>query len=161
LHELVYKELALSGYVSRTYASRENGTRVSLLLMVGESGPLVRHPPYICYANRANQQVGDMTIFQVDATKPPSEFNLLEYKRPDTITNDRFLVAYSMATDAIWKAPKLPRVEFGGAPLLYKVQILVALDPSQTRENAEAILKQFAKSFCTVFAQHVQPQQKS
>src|SRR6476620_5780354 len=86
--EVIAKELKLAGSFSRDYVNRDDGTTVSLLLMVGESGPLIQHPPYICYANRANEQVGDMTKIIVDKTKPASEFNLLVYRRPQTVTND-------------------------------------------------------------------------
>lgn len=157
--EMVSKALALAGYVSRGYVNREDGTTVSLLLMVGESGPLLRHPPYICYANRANEQVGPMTKLRADTTTPASEFNLLVYRRPQTLTNDRFLVAYGMTTGSAgsaWSAPQMPRVEFGGAPLLYKVQLLTLLDPSQDSEKGSAQLQKFAADFCTAFQTHVQ-----
>lgn len=155
--EMVSKALSLAGYVSRSYTSREDGTVVSLLLMVGDSGPLIRHPPNICYANRANEQIGEMTKIRVDTTKPSSEFNLLVYRRPQSLTNDRFLVAYSMSVGPIWSAPKMPRLEFGGAPLLYKVQLLTMLDPSQDTEKGSAELQKFASDFCTAFQKHLQP----
>jgi hypothetical protein len=153
--DMVKEALALAGSLSRDYVNREDGTNVSLLLMVGESGPLMRHPPNICYANRANQQVGEMTKFHVDTTKPASEFNLLVYRRPQALTNDRFLVAYSMAVGPKWSAPTMPRLEFGGAPLLYKVQMLTVLDPSQDTEKGIATLQKFADEFCSVFQERV------
>jgi len=153
--DMVARELSLAGYISTSYTHRDDGTMVTLLLMVGDSGPLLRHPPNICYANRANEQVGEMTKFQVDATDPPSEFNLLVYRRPQSLTNDRFLVAFSMATGPVWKAPKMPRIEFGGAPLLYKVQLLTLLDPSQDTEKGAALLRTFAADFCTAFQQQL------
>ncbi len=155
LSDDVCRALGLAGYVSRTYTNRSNGAVVNLLLMVGQSGPLLRHPPYICYANRANEQVGDMTTFHVDSTTPKSEFNLLEYKRPQTLTNDRFLVAYSMATGPDWSVPELPRVKFGGAPMLYKVQMLTSLDPSQQDKKGVDLLKRFAADFCAEFQKHL------
>lgn len=158
--ETISTELGLAGYVSREYVNRENGARVSLLLMVGESGPLLRHPPYICYANRANQQVGEMTKLRIESTKPASEFNLLAYRRPQSLTNDRFLVAYSMATGSVWSAPQMPRLKFGGALLLYKVQLLTLLDPSQETDKGAAILEKFAADFCSSFQQYVHPDDK-
>ena len=149
--DIIVRELRVAGSLSRDYVNRDDGTTVSLLLMVGESGPLIQHPPYICYANRANQQVGDMTKIHVDTTKPASEFNLLVYRRPQTVTNDRFLVAYSMADGPTWSAPKMPRLEFGGKPILYKVQLLTVLDPSQDSAKGEAVLQKFAEDFCKVF----------
>ncbi len=100
------ERLAWQGMSGASYTNRDDGTAVSLLLMVGDSGPLIRHPPYICYANRANEQIGEMTKIRVDTTKPASEFNLLVYRRPQSLTNDRFLVAYSMSVGPIWSAQK-------------------------------------------------------
>jgi len=156
LSEDVCRELGIAGYVSRTYSNRNNGALVRVLLMVGQSGPLLRHPPYVCYANMANEQIGDMTKMQASTTSPAGEFNLLEYKRAHSVTNERFLVAYGMATDAIWKVPALPRIEFGAAPMLYKVQLLTALDPLQPRETGAALLKQFADEFAAAFQKHLQ-----
>src|SRR4051812_19897214 len=155
LHPEVCRELGIEGYMTRAYKNRNSGALVRVLLMVGQSGPLLRHPPYICYANVANEQIGEMTKIEATTTTPAGEFNLLEYKRARTITNDRFLVAYGLATDAIWKVPAMPRIEFGAAPLLYKVQLLTALDPSQSREVGTALLKQFADDFCAAFQTHV------
>lgn len=152
----VCRELGVSGYVTRTYKNRRSGELVRVLLMVGESGPLLRHPPYVCYANMANEQIGDMTKIKATTTDPAGEFNLLEYKRAQTVTNERFLVAYAMATDATWKVPALPRIEFGAAPMLYKVQLLTSLGPSEQREAGATVLKQFADDFCAAFEKHVQ-----
>jgi Protein of unknown function (DUF3485) len=155
LHPEVCRELGIEGYITRAYKNRNSGAVVRVLLMVGQSGPLLRHPPYICYANMANEQIGEMIKIQATTTTPAGEFNLLEYKRARTVTNDRFLVAYGLATDAIWKVPAMPRIEFGAAPLLYKVQLLTALDPSQSREVGAALLKQFANDFSAAFQTHV------
>ncbi len=153
----VCRELGLVGYLTRIYKHRETGQMVRVLLMVGQSGPLLRHPPNICYANVANEQIGDMTKLQLSTTNPTGQFNLLEYKRAQSIANDRFLVAYSLASDATWKVPSMPRIEFGAAPLLYKVQLLTSLDPSQSRDTGVAILKQFAEEFSAAFQTHVHP----
>jgi hypothetical protein len=154
LSEDVCRGLGIANYLSRDYTNRETGAIVRVLLMVGQSGPLVRHPPYICYANMANEQIGPMTKFKVDATNPAGEFNLLEYKRARSVANDRFLVAYAMASSPIWKVPDSPRIEFGAAPLLYKIQMLTPLDPTQARETGEAILKRFADEFSTAFQKY-------
>jgi hypothetical protein len=160
LADTICEELGLAGYLSRSYAHRESGAVANVLLMVGQPGPLLRHPPNICYANRANEQVGDTTKFQVAATSPPSEFKLLEYKRPQSVTNDRFLVAYSMSTGPVWQVPNLPRLEFGAAPMLYKVQLLLTLDPSQSHEQGAELMQQFAVEFCKAFQGHLQKTQQ-
>jgi hypothetical protein len=156
LAPMVTRELALSGYLTRSYVHRDRGDVVNVLLMVGQPGPLVRHPPNICYTNRANEQIGATTKFEVKSTTPPSEFSLLEFKRPDSVVNDRFLVAYALATGPVWEVPALPRLEFGASPLLYKVQFLQTLNPEQSKDSGAATLQQFANDFCAAFQKHLQ-----
>lgn len=151
----VCKELGVTGYITRTYTNRKSGAVVRVLVMVGKAGLLVRHPPYICYANMDNQQIGDMTKMKINSTDPPSEFNLLEYRRAHSVTNERFLVAYAMATNSVWKAPEFPRIEFGAAHLLFKAQMLVSLEPNETREAGAAVLQQFADVFTAAFKKHL------
>jgi hypothetical protein len=155
LPDRVCQELGLAGYLSRSYSHREKGAMASVLLMVGQPGPLVRHPPNICYANRDNVQVGDGEKLSIEVTKPASGFKLLEFKRPQSVTNDRFLVAYALSTGADWQVPNMPRLEYGAAPMLYKVQLLVPLDPSQSREQGIELMRQFTTEFCQAFQKHL------
>lgn len=151
LSDDVCHELGLVGHVSRVYKNRTSGDVVTLLLMLGQSGRLVRHPPDICYANRANQQVDKATKMSVAATTPPSELRLLEYRKTGLATDDRFLVAYGLTTDSIWSAPKYPRIAFGGSPHVYKLQILTSLEPGEERADGHAVLQAFAAEFCGAF----------
>jgi hypothetical protein len=153
--DIVCRELGLAGYLSRSYSHRENGAIANVLLMVGQPGPLVRHPPNICYANRNNVQVGDGEKFPVKATTPASEFKLLEFKRPQSVTNDRFMIGYAMSTGADWQVPNMPRLEYGASPMLYKVQLLVTLDPSQSREQGIELMRQLTTEFCQAFQKHL------
>jgi hypothetical protein len=151
LTKSVREELGIASYVTREYVNRDNGALVNLLIMVGKPGPLLRHPPNICYANRANRQVGDMTTFEVDTTKPSSKFTVIEYEPPTAISSDRFLVVYAMSTGAEWSVPRFPRLEFGAAPKLYKVQMLSPLNLPQDLETGRAALQIFAADFCAAF----------
>lgn len=151
LSDTVKEELGVASYVSRQYENRENGATVTLLLMVGQSGPLLRHPPNICYANRANRQVGETTTVKTTTAKPESEFTAIEYERPDSVTSDRFVVAYGMTTGTNWAVPKYPRIEFGAAPYLYKVQILAPLKQQQSTNSKVETLEKFANDFSSAF----------
>jgi Protein of unknown function (DUF3485) len=151
LAEEVCEELGLAGYISRQYTNRSSGAIVNMLLMVGQPGPLLRHPPNICYANRANRQVGEMTSFDVDARESKSEFTAIEYEPPDALVNEHFLVAFSMSTGTDWSVPQFPRLKFGAASKLYKVQMLTAPNRPQDRTKGIATLKQFASDFCLAF----------
>jgi hypothetical protein len=152
LSEGICRELGLVGHVSRVYKNRSTGDVVTLLLMLGQSGRLVRHPPDICYANRANEQVGEATTMSVDTTTPPSEFRLLEYRKNSLAGDDSFQVAYGLTTDTTWSAPKYPRIAFGGSPHVYKVQLLTSLETGEERADGQAVLQAFAERFCDVFS---------
>lgn len=151
LTDVVKEELGVASYVSRVYENRDNGANITLLLMVGQAGPLLRHPPNICYANRANRQVGDVTTFKASSPTSTSEFTAIEYERPDPVTRDRFVVAYGMTDGADWSVPKYPRVKFGAAPCLYKVQMLSGLKPQQSADNKLVVVEQFANDFTAAF----------
>src|SRR4029079_6055780 len=73
LHSEICRELGIEGYISRAYKNRNSGAVVRVLLMVGQSGPLLRHPPYICYANMANEKLGEMTKIQKTPHTPAGE----------------------------------------------------------------------------------------
>lgn len=146
----VCQELGLSGNIKRTYVDVDSGTQIDLLLMVGASGKLVRHPPNICYGNRANQQVGVMETISTTGVEPASSLSLIEYRRDAEAAGTRFLVAYGFSTGEEWSSPKWPRMEFGGEPMLYKMQLLtpVAGDNRQAALDEQvAFLNQFVQQF--------------
>jgi hypothetical protein len=155
LSEYVQNELGVVGYISRRYENRENGSNVNMLLMVGQPGPLLRHPPNICYANRANRQVGEMFTFKTDTTTPSCEFTAIEYEPPGAVARDRFIVAYAMTAGTDWCVPRFPRLEFGAAPKLYKVQMLSLLGSPQEQEQDKGLqmLEKFAADFTMAFSQ--------
>lgn len=153
LTEYVQNELGVVSYVSRVYQNRDNGAQINMLLIMGQPGPLLRHPPNICYANRANRQVGDMTTFKTDAATPSSEFTAIEYEPPGAVASDRFVVAYAMTTGTEWSVPRFPRLEFGAAPKLYKVQLLSMLGSQPEHDKGLRGLEKFAADFTVAFAQ--------
>jgi len=147
----VVEELGIASYVSRQYENQENAATVNMLLMVGQAGPLLRHPPNICYANRANRQVGDEITFQIDQTTPASQFTAMQYEPPGGIASDRFIVAYAMSTGREWSVPRYPRLAYGAAPLLYKVQILSTPGSTQESDKGVKTAEKFAADFTAAF----------
>jgi Protein of unknown function (DUF3485) len=124
--EEAVRELQCAGYFNRHYVNQKLGRDVTVLLMVGPSGPLVRHPPEICYGNQANQLVHEPTTENL-ATSDARNHNLrlLCYKSPGSVSGE-FSVCYGWTDDGTWAVPDYPRLRFGSAPLLYKIQILTA-----------------------------------
>jgi len=119
-------ELQCAGYINRRYVNQRLGREVTVMLMVGPSGPLVRHPPEICYGNRANTLLHDpknVDVVTNDSRK--HTFRLLQFKYSGPVSSE-FSVCYGWTADGSWDVPEYPRVRFGGSPLLYKVQVLTS-----------------------------------
>lgn len=146
----VCRELGLTGNLKRTYLDVDSGSTIDLLLMVGASGQLVRHPPNICYGNRANQQVGEIESISTADVEPPSSFSLIEYRRNAEAMGTRFLVAYGFSAGQEWNSPKWPRMTFGGEPMLYKMQLLTPVtgdDRTGAVREQVAFLNMFVQEF--------------
>ncbi|MGE3638843.1 MAG: exosortase-associated EpsI family protein [Pirellulales bacterium] len=157
LSEGVMKELGLAGYVSRYYRRRGSDDFVLLLLMVGQPGPLVRHPPDICFANQANNLLGESKI-NIDGSNEDlheaSSFRVLRYQHDSKLRNP-FRVAYAFTIDGNWSVPKMPRITYGGASVLYKVHVQ-AVDPPFVESSDKLPLDEFIKQFVPAFTQYLE-----
>ena len=149
LSEAVCKELGLVEHFHRRYRNEQTGQQVEVLLMVGAPGRLVRHPPDVCYANRANQQVGEPLSLELSGQRHTHQFDVLHFKRRDLPIQRDFVVAYAFSTeDGIWSSPSSPRMQFGGAPVLYKLQVLT----DRADRDSTARPKQFLQAFVNEFS---------
>jgi hypothetical protein len=122
--EEALRELQCAGYIDRHYVNQKLGREVTVLLMVGASGPLVRHPPEICYGNQANKLLEDPRDIPVATSDARNHtFRFLNYKSAGAASGE-FSVCYGWSADGTWEVPEYPRVRFGAAPYLYKIQVL-------------------------------------
>jgi hypothetical protein len=154
----VQQQLELRGYLHRIYEHPATGQRVAVLLLVGPAGPLVRHPPEICYETGANEllsnemlQLGEPTRADQEPTTPaasPDRVRLLAY-RPDSPAHGDFLVAYAFGANGGWDVPQSPRQQYGGKPLLYKLQVLTETS-SEPIDGSRAGLVDFLQQFLPV-----------
>ncbi|MCO6047747.1 EpsI family protein [Aeoliella sp. ICT_H6.2] len=145
LKESVEHELGLRGYVNRVYQNRATSKEVSILLMVGEAGPLVRHPPEICYGSVANRILASKEVKVPSATGPENQFRLLDLASNSKLIPP-FTVAYAWSSGGPWSVPAWPRVAFGGEPVLYKVQIQLVQSELDGGDPDE-VLEEFASAF--------------
>ena len=58
LDDKVLRVAEAAGNVSRVYANRKNGNRVSVLLLCGPTGPIGAHEPQYCYAGSGFEMSG-------------------------------------------------------------------------------------------------------
>ena len=102
LADYVTTELGIHGYFNRIYEN-DTGDRVTALLMVGDAGPLVRHPVEICYGNKAKKLVHSVDL-KIGHGNAPKEFGVRRYE-PKSALEDEFYVAFSFCYDDIGKHP--------------------------------------------------------
>ncbi|MEM8946768.1 MAG: hypothetical protein AAGD11_16460 [Planctomycetota bacterium] len=146
----VRRELGLVGHFHRRYFHANSGQRLDVLLMVGPPGRLVRHPPEVCYANLANERVGDLETLELIGQADAHSFRLLNFRRVVQPAGGEFSVAYAFAThNANWQTPNSPRMAFGAQPLLYKVQVLSDRSAVAARQDIEDFLGGFVDAFST------------
>lgn len=152
--EEAVRELQCAGYFNRHYVNQKLGRDVTVLLMVGPSGPLVRHPPEICYGNQANRLVHEPVSVSL-ATPDSREHSLrsLSYKSPGSASGE-FSVCYGWSDDGTWSVPDYPRLRFGGAPLLYKIQVLTT-DRTPADGGLPIATARFLDDFLPLFSERI------
>jgi hypothetical protein len=133
----VAKELQLRGYAHRMYENAETGQQAAVLLLIGPAGPLVRHPPEICYETSANSLLNS-TSLTIQSAGHRDELRLLSYQS-DSLAAGEFLVAYGFGTDQGWASPASPRFAYGGQPVLYKLQVLTEADHEASQSTSAGI----------------------
>jgi hypothetical protein len=118
------RELQCAGCFNRHYVNQRLGRDVTVIVMVGPAGPLIRHPPEICYGNRANKLLAKPVDVELTTSdKVAHKLRLLRYANPRAMSGE-FSVCYGWSESGAWDVPAYPRVEYGAAPMLFKMQVL-------------------------------------
>jgi hypothetical protein len=122
--EEALRELQCAGCFNRHYVNQRLGRDVTVIVMVGHAGPLIRHPPEICYGNRANELLAKPVDVELTTSDSVSHrLRLLRYANPRAVSGE-FSVCYGWSENGTWDVPAYPRVEYGGASMLFKMQVL-------------------------------------
>lgn len=139
----------IAGYLMRTYRD-PRGEVVQVLIVCGRPGPISVHTPEVCYAGAGYIQTSEAArTVPVEASKGmPDEFWALDFQKPGPTGPDRLRIYYAWSTGSNWVAADNPRVEFAGAPALYKMY-LVRPAPAADRD---ATLDSFAQAFPAVLS---------
>jgi len=147
----VIAELGVTEYVSRIYAKGDDS--VTLLLMAGKTGRLVRHTPDICYGASGNSFLREPTVVSLDVDGKPQEFRVLPIRPSSDLSGD-FVVVYGFAHAGKFQSPARPRLTYHGLPAIEKIQVLCSCDPEKLGEIPE-----YAKPFIEELCRYVQKEQ--
>jgi hypothetical protein len=142
--DLVIETLQSAAHVHRTYANSETGEIVHVALIVGPSGPTSVHTPEICFSSKAYsiQEPREERLFDPAPEGGVNSLWSLLFRSPQ-VGAGVLLVYYGWSTGGAWTASNSPRFEFGGRPLLYKIQISAELGPVEVSKKSDSCQRFF------------------
>ena len=135
--------LQASGSTVRNYRNQKTSEAVIVALVVGPAGPMSVHTPEVCYSSRDFKTIAPAKRFQVGGAAE-SQFWGMTLERTD-LDGGKLSVAYGWNDGRGWAAPQQPRFQFGGAPLLYKLQLAAPLGGEQPNKSdpCRSFLREF------------------
>ncbi len=129
---------------NNSYRNKTTGQRVDIIMTVGPAGPIVRHNPEFCYECRNAIHVGESSMIKVETPEQgENAFREVRFKSPGAMAGE-FEIAYAWSDGGRWNRPTSPRIDFGGAPVIFGLQLF---GEEMTREESRAAFESFLKEF--------------
>ncbi|HUY91126.1 MAG TPA: exosortase-associated EpsI family protein [Pirellulales bacterium] len=153
--------LQCSGSTQRVYRNQKTGDVVTLALIVGPPGPTSVHTPEVCYSSRDYKTISAPQRFR--AIDAGSRFWGMTLEATD-LEGGRLSVAYAWNDGHGWVAPDQPRFQFGGAKLLYKLQLAAPMDrgnPAEKSNPCQTFLREFLPALDSVLFQQQSSAEKT
>ena len=119
LDEESQRQLECAGELLRVYKNVKTHAKVTLLFLLGPTGPTAAHTPEICMGQREFEALGDRREVAVDKDR----FWSKRYKLRDVHGESVSVYWAWMNTTGNWIAPADARYTFAGQPFLYKAQV--------------------------------------
>lgn len=142
----VVAALQCAGYVNGVWEHRRTGAVVRAFVLLGPAGPTAVHTPEVCYSSRDYQTAeppARISLTAADGTR--HEFWAMTLRGPD-VHADLLRVCYAWSDGGAWEAPSHPRFRYGGAPMLYKIQLAAHRPPGIAPERRDAC-RDFLQAF--------------
>ena len=131
----------------RVYENADTGDQITLAVLVGPPGPIAVHTPEVCYSSQNTTIVTRNKVEVATDTGGDASTFWATVLKPNSLEAQPFRVFYAWSTDGkTWIADDNPRFNFGGAGILYKLQ-LVADDylHDDGSDPAVSFLKELAR----------------
>ncbi len=149
----VLEILEQPAYFSRVYQHVQTGDTVTVVVIVGQPGPVSVHTPEICYSSRDYTVAGDrqkQEIVAADGRRHELWKLSLDANQADALPLE---VMYGWTTGTAWEATDRPRYAFGGLSHLYKLQLAAVAPPRRREGDFNPV-----QDFLTGFLSQLQPQ---
>jgi Protein of unknown function (DUF3485) len=135
----------MRGHLLRRYVQPRLGETVTVLAVVGRSGPVAVHTPYLCYGGAGFVPVAARTRYRQEA-ETPAEFWSERYQKDGAAIPEQLQIYYAWNTGKGWVAVDNARLHFASARTLYKlyvVRTLPRLDEPAENDPIPGFLEQF------------------
>jgi hypothetical protein len=142
--------LQCSGESQGVYENQETGERVLFTLLLGPPGPMSVHTPEICYGSIDHVPLADRLRITIDESKGNDTAWMVQFHDAHELQGNITRVYYSWNDATNWSAVEEPRVQFGGKPYLFKLQLLVRLPEeaaSESQDPGRGMLREFVPVF--------------
>ena len=139
-------------YFNANYVSTDRQHRVTVLVLLGPSGPTALHKPERCMPAHNFQLVEGPEEVYVPTSGMGEAKILASNFRSGDLRNSMTRVGYAWTTDGNWCAPEDSRRFFAGEPFLYKIQIYCSKPSDHEWEAVDAV-----SEFASVFIDQANP----
>ena len=134
----------------RIYRRHRDHAEVTAVLMVGSPGPIVRHPPEVCYHVRGNREIEQSERITLAVGGNEHTFRVSHFQPKDALGKS-FATATAWSANGTFATSDRPRITFGAAASIYAVQVLCHHGTSIEGEAVEATLQGFLAEFLSAF----------
>jgi hypothetical protein len=134
--------LQCKGSVRRIYENNKTGDHVSVVVLLGPSGPIAVHTPEICYSSRDYRIERDRVACELNDGDQLWDLRL----KANDDRNLPLRVMYGWTNNGKWQATEQPRFTFGGRPMLYKIQLAGPVPVSEDKDACKEFLAVFLPS---------------
>ena len=153
LDEESRNELQCVSELVRVYRNAKTGDQVSLLLILGPTGPTAVHTPEVCIGRREFEPLGDRREVAVGGGS--DRFWSKRFKALN-VHGEPLSVYWAWNTDGCWLVPKDARYRFAGLPFLYKAQVTCGFD-GRTDGDPDDAGRRFLDDFVRVAPKYIVP----
>ena len=138
--------LECKNYFYANYVSKDRKHTVTVLILLGPSGPTALHKPERCMPAQNFRLVDGPEEILVSTSGIGRAKMLTSNFRSSDLRSRMTRVGYAWTTDGNWCAPMDSRRFFAGEPFLYKIQIYCS-KPSDYEFDVDDVVKDFASVF--------------
>lgn len=139
----------------RSLPTGPTSAAINVMLLSGPHGPISVHPPTACFRGAGYRQMSPKHREKITAADGTvlGTFWVTDFQQQKKGIVYRIRTWWAWSTDGRWQAPKTPRLQFAGEPVLYKLYLTERIPVSTgvgiggTGADDGAEIRQFAQHY--------------